>query len=355
MSDRARQSEKDAGGSATSVRTKPLVEVKNLKVYFPVSGGIFRRTVGHVKAVDDVSLSLAPGKIVSVVGESGCGKSTLGNAILGLVQPTDGEVRLDGQRLDIHRKSSWDAYRKDFQIIFQDPYTSLNPRHTIFEIVSEPLLVHGLCDKKSARDAVAALLAKVGLSPDYMGRYPHAFSGGQRQRINIARAIGLNPKAIVADEIVAALDVSIQAQIINLLIELKDELGLSLLFISHDLSLVRSISDEVYVMYLGRIAEAASADQLFTRPRHHYTRALLDSIPTLDRSRRPALLSGEVPSPVNPPSGCAFHTRCPAVQDRCRKDRPELKTAQTDAGGNSIVAPDQSRAACWFPLPDSAS
>ncbi|MCR9140679.1 MAG: ATP-binding cassette domain-containing protein [bacterium] len=331
------------GGPAAAA--PPLVEVKNLKVYFPVSGGIFRRTVGHVKAVDDVSLSLAPGKLVSVVGESGCGKSTLGNAILGLVQPTAGQVRLDGHDLDIQRRSSWDQFRKDFQIIFQDPYTSLNPRHTIYEIISEPLLVHGLCDQKNAQDEVAALLKKVGLSPDYMGRYPHAFSGGQRQRINIARAIGLRPKAIVADEIVAALDVSIQAQIINLLMELKDELNLSLLFISHDLSLVRSISDEVYVMYLGRIAEAGGADQLFTRPRHPYTRALLDSIPTLDRSRKPALLAGEVPSPVDPPSGCTFHTRCPIVQDRCRSERPELESNASNSNSDSA-------AACWFPLKD---
>lgn len=337
------QKTNDTGAPVATMPT-PIVEVKNLKVYFPVTGGVFRRTVGHVKAVDDVSLTLAPGKIVSVVGESGCGKSTLGNAILGLVTPTAGEIRLDGQDLDISRNSSWQQYRKDFQIIFQDPYTSLNPRHTIFEIVSEPLLVHGLCERKTARDAVAALLEKVGLSPDYMQRYPHAFSGGQRQRINIARAIGLKPKAIVADEIVAALDVSIQAQIINLLISLKDELGLSLLFISHDLSLVRSISDEVYVMYLGRIAEAATAGELFTNPRHPYTRALLNSIPTLDRSRKPALLSGEVPSPVNPPTGCGFHTRCPAVQERCRQDRPELeRTGDGDRGAS---------AACWFPLTD---
>lgn len=330
---------------------QPLVEVKNLKVYFPVTGGVFRRTVGHVKAVDDVSLSLAPGKLVSVVGESGCGKSTLGNAILGLVQATEGEIRLNGQALDIRQRSSWQNFRKDFQIIFQDPYTSLNPRHTIYEIVSEPLLVHGLCDKKSARDAVAALLSKVGLSPDYMNRYPHAFSGGQRQRINIARAIGLRPKAIVADEIVAALDVSIQAQIINLLMELKDELGLSLLFISHDLSLVRSISDEVNVMYLGRIAEAAEADALFQSPRHPYTRALLNSIPTLDRNRRPALLEGEVPSPVNPPSGCAFHTRCPGVQERCRLERPDLVRATGAQGDDATSHAGEGRAAaCWFPL-----
>ena len=317
----------------------PILEVNHLKVYFPVSGGIFRRTVGHVKAVDDVSLSLAPGQLISVVGESGCGKSTLGNAILGLVTPTAGEIRLAGQSLDIRKKSSWQKFRKDFQIIFQDPYTSLNPRHTIYEIISEPLLVHGLCEKKEARDAVAGLLEKVGLSPDYMQRYPHAFSG-------------LRPKVIVADEIVAALDVSIQAQIINLLMELKDELGLSLLFISHDLSLVRSISDRVYVMYLGRIAEAADAAALFTRPRHHYTRALLDSIPTLDRSRRPLLLAGEVPSPVDPPSGCGFHTRCPAVQARCRVDRPELagETKSQSLGSSTAPAVGENSAACWFPL-----
>ena len=323
----------------TSTAQRAIVEVKDLKVHFPVTGGVLRRTVGHVKAVDGVSLSLEPGQLVSVVGESGCGKSTLGNAILGLVPPTSGSIRLDGTELDIHKTASWKPFRQDFQIIFQDPYTSLNPRHTIFEIISEPLLVHGLCEKREARDTVAGLLQKVGLSPDYMSRYPHAFSGGQRQRINIARAIGLKPRVIVADEIVAALDVSVQAQIINLLMRLKDELGLSVLFISHDLSLVRSISDYVYVMYLGRMAEAAAADELFTRPRHPYTRALLDSIPTLDLSRKPALLAGEVPSPVNPPPGCTFHTRCPIAQDRCRTERPELA-----APGS----PD--RVACWFPL-----
>lgn len=328
------QSTETQAQPTTASGNAPLIEAKDLKVYFPVHGGVLRRKVGEVKAVDGVSLSVGEGELISIVGESGCGKSTLGNALLGLVSVTSGELKLDGQPINLCKAASWQPYRKDFQIIFQDPYTSLNPRHTIYEIISEPLLVHGLCDQSEAADRVSILLKKVGLSPDYMSRYPHAFSGGQRQRINIARAIALEPRAIVADEIVAALDVSIQAQIINLLLELKAELGLSLLFISHDLSLVRSISDRTYVMYLGRIAEAG--ETLFERPRHPYTRALLDSIPTLDRTRRPALLEGEVPSPMNPPQGCAFHTRCKLSRERCRAERPELDSATS--------------AACWFPL-----
>ncbi len=324
---------------SSATQTQPLVEVRDLKVHFPVKGGILKRTVGHVKAVNGVSLTVPPKSLISVVGESGCGKSTLGNAILGLVRPTSGTLRLGGQDLDIHRAAAWKPYRRDYQVIFQDPYSSLNPRHTVYEIVAEPMLVHGMVrNKDEARAAVAENLRKVGLSADYMERYPHAFSGGQRQRISIARAIALRPKLIVADEIVSALDVSVQAQIVNLLLELKEDLGLSLLFISHDLSLVRTISDHVYVMYLGQIAEHGETDALYSQPSHPYTRALLDSIPTLDRSKKPMLLSGEVPSPVNPPPGCKFHTRCPMVQQRCKEDEPRLEQhGNTDA-------------ACWFPL-----
>lgn len=316
----------------------PLLEVQGLKTWFPVLGGVFRKTQGHVKAVNDVSLSLHTGEVLSVVGESGCGKSTLGFSILGLTPPTAGTLSLSGHPIDIHSPSDWSPFRKDFQIIFQDPYTSLNPRHTVFEILADPMTVHGICPSKELPDRVAALLKKVGLSPDYMHRFPHAFSGGQRQRIGIARAIGLNPKLIICDEVVAALDVSVQAQIMQLLMDLKAELGLSLLFISHDLSLVKAISDRVLVMYLGKIVEGATAKDLFANPRHPYTAALLESIPTLDRNRRPKLLGGEIPSPVNLPVGCAFAGRCSRVQDRCRRVTPELLPA-----GNS-------EAACFFPI-----
>jgi oligopeptide/dipeptide ABC transporter ATP-binding protein len=316
----------------------PLLEAKDLKTWFPVTGGVFRKTLGHVKAVNGVSLSIDAGEVVAVVGESGCGKSTLGYSLLGLVKPTSGSLALKGRALDIARLSSWDPMRREFQIVFQDPYTSLNPRHTVYEILAEPMRVHKVHEGRHLRDAVAGLLAKVGLDPDYMQRFPHAFSGGQRQRIGIARALGLMPRLIVCDEVVAALDVSVQAQIIQLLMDLKAELGLSLLFISHDLSLVKSISDRVLVMYLGKVVEEARAADLFARPRHPYTAALLESIPTLVRGRRPKLLGGEIPSPVDLPKGCAFASRCPRAQDSCRREVPEL----FEVG--------ESRAACFFPL-----
>ena len=317
---------------------EPLLAARNLKTWFPVTGGVMRKTVGHVKAVNDVSLSLAAGEVLSVVGESGCGKSTLGYSLLGLVPPSGGELELLGRRIDIRRPSAWDPFRKEFQIIFQDPYTSLNPRHTIYEILAEPMRVHAVAPEREMADRVAALLSKVGLAADYMHRFPHAFSGGQRQRIGIARALALSPKLIVCDEVVAALDVSVQAQIINLLMDLKRELGLSLLFISHDLSLVKAISDRVLVMYLGKIAEEARADDLFSSPRHPYTAALLDSIPTLDRGRRPKLLGGEIPSPVNLPPGCPFAGRCPRAQERCRRETPAL------------FETEPTRAACFYPI-----
>ncbi|MCB1323598.1 MAG: ATP-binding cassette domain-containing protein [Leptospiraceae bacterium] len=318
--------------------TGQLLRVRDLQVLFPIHGGVMRRTVGHVHAVNGVSLEIGKSEIVSVVGESGCGKSTLGLALLGLVKVTAGDLWLEGEALDVHRFSSWKRFRRDFQIIFQDPYSSLNPRHTIYEILSEPLIVHKLSPRRELRDRVASLLDRVGLSPDYMDRYPHAFSGGQRQRINIARALGLEPRVLICDEIVSALDVSVQAQIINLLLDLKQELGLSLLFISHDLSLVRAISDHIHVMYLGRVVEHGTPQQLFEAPAHHYTRALLRSIPGLDRSRRPILLEGEVPSAVNLPTGCAFYSRCPARQSRCQNERPTLE-----------LEPGGSMAACFFP------
>jgi oligopeptide/dipeptide ABC transporter ATP-binding protein len=317
-----------------------LLQTEHLSTFFPVRGGFFKKVTNYVKAVQDVSIHIDAGEIVSVVGESGCGKSTLGLSLLGLTKPTSGKIRLLGNEIDIHKLSSWKRYRKDFQMIFQDPYSSLNPRRTVFEILSEPLQVHQICPRGKLKDAVAELLTKVGLEPDYMNRFPHAFSGGQRQRIGIARAIGLKPKLIVCDEIVAALDVSVQAQIIQLLLKLKKELSLSLLFISHDLSLVKVISDRIYVMYLGRIVETARSEEIFSSPRHPYTRALLDAIPTLDKRKRPKLLGGEIPSPVNLPIGCAFQGRCSRVQERCRKESPEL----TPSGKSS--------AACFFPLND---
>jgi oligopeptide/dipeptide ABC transporter ATP-binding protein len=326
------------GASAAPSKAGTLLDVKGLKTWFPVVGGVFRKTTGHVKAVNDVSFSMDEGEVLSVVGESGCGKSTLGFSILGLTPPTAGSLSLAGNPIDVRSSSAWSPYRKDFQIIFQDPYTSLNPRHTVFELIAEPMRVHGVCPSRELPDRVAALLEKVGLSADYANRFPHAFSGGQRQRIGIARAIGLRPKLIVCDEVVAALDVSVQAQIIQLLMNLKDELGLSLLFISHDLSLVKAISDRVLVMYLGKIVEEAKARDLFAHPRHPYTAALMASIPTLDRGRRPRLLGGEIPSPVNLPPGCAFAGRCPRAQDRCRQETP------------SLFAADSSRAACFFPI-----
>ena len=316
----------------------PLVKTRSLMTYFPVVGGVLRKTLGHVKAVNGVDLEVGAGEVVAVVGESGCGKSTLGFSILGLVPPSSGDIALDGKVLDIRRPSAWNPFRKDFQIVFQDPYTSLNPRHTVFEIISHPMRVHGVVEPRHLTEAVAALLEKVGLSPDYMGRFPHAFSGGQRQRIGIARAIGIKPKLLVCDEVVAALDVSVQAQIIQLLMDLKSELGLSLLFISHDLSLVKSISDRMLVMYLGKIVESGLSEDIFSAPRHPYTVALLESIPTLDRNRRPKLLGGDIPSPVNLPPGCAFASRCPRAQDRCRKEIPAL------------FAAGASQAACFYPV-----
>jgi oligopeptide/dipeptide ABC transporter ATP-binding protein len=317
-----------------------LVEVDHLKTYFPIRGGVFRQVTNYVKAVDDVSLTVNKGAIVSIVGESGCGKTTLGLSILGLVPMTSGSIRLDGESVNTHRLSSWNRFRKDFQIVFQDPYSSLNPRHTVFEILSEPLLAHKICSRRTARDEVAALLQKVGLEPDYMKRFPHAFSGGQRQRIGIARAIGLRPKLIVCDEVVAALDVSVQAQIIQLLLDLKKDLSLSLLFISHDLALVKTISDYVHVMYLGKIVEEAAPKALFSNPQHPYTRALLDSIPTLDRNKRPKQLKGEIPSNVES-IGCGFNGRCHLATEKCRSEAPILSPV-----GNGRVS-------CFFPIGDS--
>ncbi len=321
--------------------SSPLLAARKLSTHFPIMGGLLKKTVGHVRAVHEVSLEVRPGEVVALVGESGCGKSTLGFSLLGLTPPTSGEIELLGNPIDIRKPGSWKPYRKDFQIIFQDPYTSLNPRLTVFELLSEPLSAHHLVPRSGLRDAAADLLRQVGLSSDTLDRFPHAFSGGQRQRLCIARALGLKPRLLVCDEVVSALDVSVQAQIVNLLLDLKRDRRLSLLFITHDLSLVRSIADRVLVMYLGSIVESAPTAELFHAPRHPYTRALLDAIPTLDRNRKPKPLEGEIPSPSNPPPGCAFASRCPRVMERCRIETPEL------------IMEDGRSVACFDPLTNS--
>ena len=303
-----------------------LLEVRDLRKYFPVRGGLLRRVVAQVKAVDGVSFTLEPGRTLGLVGESGCGKSTLGRAILRLHKPTGGQVLLDGRDLATLGAAELTAMRRDMQIIFQDPFASLSPRRTVAQIIREPLDVHGIGTPAERARRVLELLDVVGMRAGIQDRYPHEFSGGQRQRIGIARALALNPKLIVADEPVSALDVSVRSQVLNLIAKLQRERGIAFLFISHDLSVVRHVSDQVGVMYLGRLVELADKATLFAAPRHPYTRMLLDAIPDIHmsgRSRTP--VQGEVPNPLDPPPGCAFHPRCPHANARCASERPAMK------------------------------
>lgn len=319
--------------------TEPLLNVEHLKMYFPVRGGVFRRQVGNVYAVDDVSLRVEAGRTLGLVGESGCGKTTLGRSVLRLYRPTEGNVHFDGQDLMKLSRKSLLEIRRNMQMIFQDPFESLNSRHTVGTILEEPFLIHRIGNASKRKDMVGQLIERVGLSMNALSRYPHEFSGGQRQRIGIARSIALNPKLVICDEPVSALDVSIQSQILNLLLELQRELHLSYLFIAHDLAVVKHISDYIAVMYLGKIMEYAPAEKLYDKPTHPYTRALIEAIPVPDpeiqKSFKP--LGGDVASPVNPPSGCRFHTRCPHAIDDCRLEEPEL-IRRGDSGEGHLTA-----------------
>ncbi|HTJ78625.1 MAG TPA: dipeptide ABC transporter ATP-binding protein [Rariglobus sp.] len=309
----------------------PILELKNVKTHFPIQKGVlFHKQVGTVKAVDGVSLTVQRGEVLGLVGESGCGKSTLARTIMQLVPTTAGTVLLEGKNLTQSTASSIHEIRRDLQMVFQDPYASLNPRMTVFATLAEPMLVHRIYPASEVGRQVARLMELVGLSPRFMQKYPHEFSGGQRQRIAIARALALNPKVIIADEPVSALDVSIQAQILNLLASLVRKMGLSLVFIAHDLSVVKHISDRIAVMYLGKIVELGPAVDVIENPRHPYTRALVSAIPVPDpdveRTRQRIVLAGDPPSPINPPSGCAFHPRCAFAQDRCKSGTIPLKS-----------------------------
>jgi oligopeptide/dipeptide ABC transporter ATP-binding protein len=321
-----------------------LVEVRDLVKHFPITRGIvIQRKVGAVQAVDGVSFDIEQGETLGIVGETGCGKSTTARLIMRLLAPTSGSIRFDGQDITSLRGARLKAVRRDMQMIFQDPYSSLNPRKTIGTIIGEPFVIHGLEQGKGERrKAVQALMETVGLNPEHYNRYPHEFSGGQRQRIGVARALALKPKLLIADEPVSALDVSIQAQVLNLLRDLQREFGLTVVFIAHDLSVVRHMCDRVAVMYLGKIVEIGPGDALYAFPRHPYTGALLSAVPVVDPSRHGEqrhLLSGDVPSPANPPSACRFHTRCPKAQERCSTDEPPLE----EKGSGTRVA-------CHYPL-----
>ena len=316
--------------------SETVLEVKNLSKYFPIRGGVMRRVVGHVKAVDQVSFSVKKGETFGLVGESGCGKSTTGRTILRLLEPTSGQVLFEGQDIAHLSRQAMRRVRRDLQMVFQDPFASLTPTMTVGELIEEPMKVHGLYTKTERREKVREMMETVGLDLAYIQRYPHEFSGGQRQRIGIARALSLRPKLIIADEPVSALDVSIQSQILNLMEDLQDQFGLTYIFIAHDLSVVKHISDRVGVMYLGRMVEIAPKRELYDHPAHPYTQALLSAVPVPNprHKRERIVLSGNVPSPANPPSGCAFHPRCPKAFDRCREERPEM----IHLGGEHYVA-----------------
>ncbi|MDR7074648.1 ABC transporter ATP-binding protein [Fictibacillus barbaricus] len=308
-------------------QTQPLVKVENLKMHFPIKGGVLSKQVGEVKAVDGISFFINKGETLGLVGESGCGKSTTGRMLLRLLEPTEGNIYFEGEDITKLSTSEMRKKRREMQMVFQDPFASLNPRHTVEKILEEPLIVHGVKNKAERKKRVKELLEVVGLNSWHAKRYPHQFSGGQRQRIGIARALAVNPKLIIADEPVSALDVSIQSQVLNLLQDLQKEFDLTYLFIAHDLGVVRHISDRVGVMYLGHIVELADSEKLYDNPKHPYTQALLSAVPVPDVEHKKdrVILQGDVPSPSNPPKGCPFHTRCPQAMDHCGTVKPVLK------------------------------